>query len=157
MANKDKKTVKKEGISETTENYLKRIYWLIKSKGYARVTEISQLMGRSLSSTTEAIQRMAKIGLLNYEKYGKITLTEEGMKIAEQIDITYEVMSELLVLLGVPKNIAINDACSMEHQISETTINAIKEFVEFAKKDEKCSEILKTFREEKIRKMLKKR
>ncbi len=132
-------------LTETTENYLKRIFWLTSSKGYARISEIAKLMGRSLSSTTEAVQRMASMGLVNYTKYGKITLTDEGKKIAEEVNTTYMVLSDLLVLLGVPSEIAIEDACSMEHQISATTLDRLKRFIRKAETDPKLKEALKEF------------
>ncbi len=132
-------------LTETTENYLKRILWLTSSKGYARISEIAELMGRSLSSTTEAVQRMASMGLVNYAKYGKITLTDQGKKIAEEINTTYLVLSDLLVLLGVPSDIAIEDACSMEHQISAITLDRLKKFIEQAKSNPKLQEALKEF------------
>ena len=72
-------------LSETTENYLKRIYILLKSRGNARISEIAKLMNRSLSSVSEAVKRMADEGYLSYEKYGKINLTERGLKIAETV------------------------------------------------------------------------
>ncbi len=132
-------------LTETTENYLKRILWLTSSKGFARISEIAQLMGRSLSSTTEAVQRMASMDLVNYTKYGKITLTEKGKKIAEEINKTYLVLSDLLVLLGVPSDVAIKDACSMEHQISAITLDRLKKFIEMAETDPKLKEALKEF------------
>ncbi len=83
--------------------------------------------------------------LVNYTKYGKITLTEKGKKIAEEINKTYLVLSDLLVLLGVPSDVAIKDACSMEHQISAITLDRLKKFIEMAETDPKLKEALKEF------------
>ena len=58
---------------------------MLKSRGNARISEIAKLMNRSLSSVSEAVKRMADEGYLSYEKYGKINLTERGLKIAETV------------------------------------------------------------------------
>ena len=89
-------------MSETTENYLKRILILSSSKGQASISDIAQTMGRSRSSASEAVKRMGQEGFLHYEKYGKITLTEKGRKIAESIHDNFETMNSLLQLMGVP-------------------------------------------------------
>ena len=122
-------------LSETTENYLKRIFWLSNVKGYAKVSEIAELMSRSLSSTTEAMKRLKDQGFINYEKYGKITLKSKGIDIAKNVDDAYTVIGQLLKLLGVDKKTAHEDACSMEHSISDQTVNRIKDFLEYVEED----------------------
>ncbi len=126
------------GLTETTENYLKKIYTLSIQNEFARVSDIAKHMDRSLSTVTGAVQRMAQEGLLNYEKYGKITLTKRGEEIAKNIHYSYSTMKELLVILGIPEEVAIIDACSMEHQISELTIVTIKNFIRFTKENQEC-------------------
>jgi len=137
---------KETDISETTENYLKRIYILIESKGKARISDIAKLMDRSLSSVSEAVKRMSEEGYLNYEKYGKITLTDMGAEIAEGVHNNYSIINDLLQTLGVPEHLALEDACSMEHQVSETTIGTIQEFVKFAKANNEASTVLSNFK-----------
>ena len=130
------------GLTETTENYLKKIYTLSIQNKFARVSDIAKHMDRSLSTVTGAVQRMAQEGLLNYEKYGKITLTDKGKEIAKNIHYSYSTMRELLVVLGIPEKVAINDACAMEHQISELTIETIKNFIKFTKENQACKSII---------------
>ena len=89
------------GLTETTENYLKKIYTLSIQNEFARVSDIAKHMDRSLSTVTGAVQRMAQEGLLNYEKYGKITLTEKGEEIAISIHYSYSTMKELLVIFSI--------------------------------------------------------
>lgn len=136
---------KTQEISETTENYLKRILWLFNSKNEAKVSEIAKLMGRSLSSTTEAMQRLAKDNFINYERYGKIELTEKGKKVATKINDAYRILAHFLELLGIPKDTAHEDACSMEHAISTNTIDIIAKFVDFIEKDPVNSALIEKF------------
>ena len=132
-------------LSETTENYLKRIKILIDSKGKARISDIARLMGRTLSSVSEAVKRMSDEGYLHYEKYGKITLTDRGEEVAQSVHNNYKVLNDLLQTLGIPEHIAIEDACSMEHQISDTTINTISEFVKYITQNPELRHGLKDF------------
>ena len=132
--------------SETTENYLKRIYILQQSRGKARISAIAASMNRSLSSVSEAVKRMADEGYLDYEKYGKITLTKKGEEIAESVHNNYSIINDLLQILGIPEHLAVEDACSMEHQVSETTISTIKEFVDFARQNQDAQTLLTTFK-----------
>ncbi|MHA2404140.1 MAG: metal-dependent transcriptional regulator [Candidatus Kariarchaeaceae archaeon] len=135
-----------ENLSETTENYLKRIYFLTSKKKQARMSEIAKSMNRSLSSVTEAVQRLAKEGFLNYEKYGKVTFTPKGEEIAKNIQENFSLMNDLLQTLGIPEDTSIIDACAMEHDISETTMDTISEFIEFIKDDLEASEMMKKFK-----------
>ena len=112
-------------VTETTENYLKRIYILSTELGKARMSDIAKTMGRSLSSTSEAVKRMAEEGFLSHEKYGAITLTNKGKEIAERVHDNYTSIHSLLNSLGIPDEVAVLDACSMEHSISEKTIETI--------------------------------
>ncbi len=122
-------------LTETTENYLKIIYNLIIKHKYARISDIAKEMSRSLSTVTGAVQRMANEGLLNYEKYGKITLTDKGEKLARSVYQSFTIMADLLISLGIDKEIAEVDACSMEHQVSNETLDKINNFNEFLQTD----------------------
>ncbi len=126
---------KESELSETTENYLKRILWLSNAKGYAKVSEIAELMSRSLSSTTEAMKRLKDQGFINYEKYGKITLTAKGIQIAKSVEDAYLVIGNFLKLLGLDEEIAHEDACSMEHAINPVTVERIRQFLEYIEDD----------------------
>lgn len=136
---------KESDLSETTENYLKRILWLSLDKGHAKVSEIAELMDRSLSSTSEAMKRLKDQGFIDYEKYGGITLTKDGKKIAEKINDAYVVLGSFLELIGLPKAIAHEDACSMEHSITPETIKVVRQFISFVKDDPVNTAMLQKF------------
>ena len=135
-------------LSETTENYLKRIFWVTGEQGTAKVSEIANLMGRSLSSTTEAMKRLKEQGFINYKKYGQITLTENGMEVATRINYRYQTIGSFLELLGISKIIAHEDACSMEHAISAHTVKTIEAFIKFIQNDAINMAVLRKFKEQ---------
>ena len=139
-------TSRLEHLSETTENYLKRIYFLTSKKKEARMSEIAKSMNRSLSSVTEAVQRLAKEGFLNYEKYGKVTFTSMGEELAKNIHENFSLMNDLLQTLGIPEDTSIIDACAMEHDISENTMHTISEFIDFIKNDPEALQMMEKFK-----------
>lgn len=135
--------------TETTENYLKRIYILTSEFGRARMSDIAKTMGRSLSSTSEAVKRMAEEGFLSHEKYGKITLTNKGKQVAERVHDNYTSLHSLLHSLGIPDKVAVLDACSMEHSISKTTIDTINQFVEYIEDNPEGKKLMEYFKTQK--------
>jgi DtxR family transcriptional regulator, Mn-dependent transcriptional regulator len=136
----------KEGeLTETTENYLKRILWLSGEHGSAKVSDIAELMDRSLSSTSEAMKRLKDQGFIDYEKYGGITLTKKGRDIAMKINDAYIVLGSFLELIGLPQSIAHEDACSMEHSITNETVSVIRKFVQFIKEDPVNKAVIEKF------------
>ncbi len=133
-------------VTETTENYLKRIYILTTELGKARMSDIARTMGRSLSSTSEAVKRMAEEGFLSHQKYGAITLTDKGKAIAERVHDNYKSLHSLLQSLGIPDDVAVLDACSMEHSISKETIQKINDFVEYVDNDPEGKNLMDKFK-----------
>lgn len=148
MSKKSKVTTKPPidpDISETTENYLKRIFILEKQLGAAKLSDLAKTMDRQVSSTSEAVKRMADEGYLVHERYGKITLTPKGKETAEKIHNNYTSLESLLLELGINKDIAVLDACSMEHSIHPITINTINNFVKFVEENDEARHMMETF------------
>ena len=148
MSKKSKVTTKppiEPDISETTENYLKRIYILERQLGAAKLSDIAKTMDRQVSSTSEAVKRMADEGYLKHERYGKITLTQKGRETAEKIHNNYTSLESLLLKLGINKEIAILDACSMEHSIHPITVRTINNFVKFVTENENAMDMMQEF------------
>lgn len=133
-------------VTETTENYLKRIYILETELGKARMSDIAKTMGRGLSSTSEAVSRMADEGFLSHEKYGAITLTNKGKEIAERVHDNYTSIHSLLNSLGIPDDVAVLDACSMEHSISKKTIETINQFVDYIASNPDGKKLIENFK-----------
>ncbi len=135
--------------SVRTEEYLETIYDICKEKRKAKVTEIKKALGlQSLASVTEMVQNMAKEGLLNYEKYKGVTLTQKGIDIAKKLDHKHEKIEEFLLLLGIDSKSAQEDACALEHVMTENTVKAIVYFAEFVKSEKRYTLLLEEFRKQ---------
>ena len=119
-------------LSESLEDYLEAIYNEILKKNEAKVTDISNILNVKKASVTGALISLKNKGLINYEPYSAITLTKLGEKLAADIIQKHKVMSEFLEnILNLPKDEAIENACKMEHIMSETMFNRITKFSVF--------------------------
>ncbi|MCD6491019.1 MAG: metal-dependent transcriptional regulator [Candidatus Njordarchaeia archaeon] len=127
---------------ETTralEEYLKTIY-ILKRKGHkvVRVRDIAKKMNVKMSSVTDALKRLSREDLVEYQKREYVDLTKKGKRLAEKLykrwTILFFFFSEVL---GVSKDIANDDACKVEHTLSDQTINALKVFISKNFKKEK--------------------
>ncbi len=118
-------------LSESIEDYLEAIYEIQKTKGYARTTDIKKLMKHSAASVTEMFQKLDREGFVNYEKYGGVTLTKEGLRIAILVTTRHRILTNFLEILGIPSEIASDDACKIEHNVHQETMERLTRFVEF--------------------------
>ncbi|WP_292485403.1 metal-dependent transcriptional regulator [Methanohalobium sp.] len=117
--------------TERTEDYLKTIEAVVSKKGYAQVKDVSAALGTSPSSVTGMFQKLKNDGYINYEKYGGVTLTFKGKNIAQNTKAKYGVVKDFLTVLGVDGNTADEDACRIEHVLTDDTIDVLTKFVEF--------------------------
>lgn len=119
-------------LSATLEDYLESIKMLCDKKGFARVKEISKMLNVEMPSVTSALKRLKYKGLILYEKYGYIKLTSNGDIIARKIYNRHENIKEFFEkLLNIDSEIAEEDACKIEHSISEHTFNRVLSFLNF--------------------------
>lgn len=116
-------------LQESGEMYLESIYVLSKKSNAVRSIDVVEYMGFSKPSVSRAVGLLKKGGFLITDKDGYLFLTEDGLAVAKKIYERHTVITEFLVKLGVDKETASYDACKMEHDISEATIEAIKKFV----------------------------
>ncbi|MCG2825651.1 MAG: metal-dependent transcriptional regulator [Thermoplasmatales archaeon] len=121
----------KKTVTQSVEDYLEIIYNLEKKKGFARTSDISSFFGHKASSVTGMIQKLDEQSLVNYEKYGGVTLTGKGKKIAKKVSERHETLSSFLKILGVNKEIAEEDACMIEHSVHKETMERLRKFVSF--------------------------
>lgn len=117
-------------IQESGEMYLETIYVLSQKLGHVRSIDISEHMGYSKPSVSRAVNLLKKGGYLVMDEENHITLTESGLEIAEKIYTRHTVLSQMLVGLGVPQDVAVQDACRMEHAISDESFAAIRRHLE---------------------------
>ena len=117
-------------LQESGEMYLESIYRLSLKSNTVRSVDISEYMGYSKPSVSRAVNLLKNGGYIAMDGDNYITLTDTGREIAEKIYTRHTVLSELLVRLGVPEKTAAEDACRMEHAISDETFDAIKRHME---------------------------
>ena len=112
-------------LQESGEMYLETIYILSKANNSVRSTDISEYMGYSKPSVSRAMGLLKTGGYIIMDEDNLITLTESGLAVAQKVFERHTIISNLLIRLGVPAEIASEDACKMEHVISDETFNAI--------------------------------
>jgi Mn-dependent DtxR family transcriptional regulator len=112
--------------SAAVEDYLERILELIQSKGYARVVDIAASLRISQASVTNMVQRLDADGLLKYEKYRGLVLTDAGEMLARGIARRHLLLTDFLNLLGLDERVINHDVEGMEHHISPSTLRAIE-------------------------------
>ncbi len=118
-------------IQESGEMYLETILILSKRGGYVRSIDISEHMGYSKPSVSRAMSVLKRDGYIVMDDDSHISLTEAGRSVAEKIYARHEVLSRMLISLGVSPQTAAADACKMEHAISDESFEAIKRHMQF--------------------------
>ena len=117
-------------LQESGEMYLETIYVLSKQCDCVRSVDVSEHMGYSKPSVSRAVSLLKSGGYITMDQDNYIHLTEAGQEIAEKIYARHTVLSALLTRLGVSEETASEDACRMEHAISDESFEAIRKFVE---------------------------
>ena len=116
-------------LSRIVENYLRVIYELEEKKGHVRPIEIARTLCVSAPSVTQMLQKLSKLGFIDYEKRGLVKFTAIGREKAAGIKMRYQVFLKLFEMAGVSPKTAYMDACFIEHQLSEETVTKLVEFV----------------------------
>lgn len=117
-------------LQESGEMYLESIYRLSLESNSVRSVDISEYMGYSKPSVSRAVNLLKNGGYIVMDDENYITLTDAGREIAEKIYNRHTVLTELLIRLGVSEATASEDACRVEHAISDETFNAIRSHLE---------------------------
>ena len=128
------------------EDYLETIYFLIKEKGFARVTDIANYRNVKKSTITEALKQLSLKGYINYKPYSTVTLTQKGEEYAKKIIKKHQVLKDFYKKVLFEEN-KEDEFCNLEHFLSEETLkriealtkffeekNLLKEFEEFVSK-----------------------
>ena len=117
-------------LLESGQMYLETIYILSKEKTAVHSIDVSEHMGYSKPSVSRAIGLLKSGGYVEMAEDGSLTLTPAGIDVAEKIYERHTILTAFLVKLGVDRKTASEDACKMEHHISDASLAALKRFVE---------------------------
>ncbi|RLB14819.1 MAG: metal-dependent transcriptional regulator [Deltaproteobacteria bacterium] len=119
-------------LTSTMEDYLEAIVNLENEKKAVRVKDIAKRLGVRMPTVTSMLKTLRKAGLVNYEKYEYIQLTNRGKKVGKEIDRRHHALKKFLRdILGIDPDTADEEACKMEHAVSASTLNRFVEFMGF--------------------------
>ena len=117
-------------LLESGQMYLETIYVLSRERRSVHSIDVSEHMGYSKPSVSRAIGLLRSGGYVEMADDGALTLTESGLAVAKKIYERHTILTAFLVSLGVDRETAAEDACKMEHDISDATLEALKKFVD---------------------------
>lgn len=115
-------------IYQSAEDYLEAILMIQERKGNVHSIDIAQELNYTKASVSIAMKKLRENGYIEMDKSGKITLLPPGKKIAKRIYERHKTLTDIFIHLGVDPTIAQEDACKVEHDLSEDTYKKLKEF-----------------------------
>jgi len=133
-------------LTESIEDYLEVMYILQNTQGSIKVKDIASKLDVKPPSVVQAVQKLSETGLVDYQRYGDINLTEKGLKVAIDVFNKHDILKEFLIILGIESKIAEEDACSMEHILNPSTVQKMNKFVEFTKKNPAAADFIRSFK-----------
>ncbi len=147
---KAKRKDDQNNLSESMEDYIEAISQLEEKLKVVRVKHIAKIMQVKMPSVSSALGVLDRKGLVKYEKYDYVELTDTGQRVANSIRRRHDTLKKFLVeVLAVDEKNAEKDSCGMEHHISKSTIYNIVRFMEFIdlcqKKNDVCLKNFSTF------------
>lgn len=122
-------------IQESAEDYLEAILYLTHQKGKVRSIDVVHHLGFSKPSVSVYLKNLRLNGYIEIDSEGYITLLDEGMRIANKIYERHTVLADVFMRLGVSKEVAFEDACRVEHAISDETFEALKNHIRVMQHD----------------------
>ncbi len=127
----------KKKSSRRNEDLLEAILEISKDKGYAKSRDVAAALKITPATVTDGFKRLSDAGMVNYERYGGVTLTDTGITIAMQTRRSHDIIRKLLEIGGVGEEIADRDACIMEHGLSEQSRDSLTRLLAYI---EACSQ-----------------
>jgi len=118
-------------LGKRAEDYLEAIYELCSDRGFTRVKDIAKRLNVKPATVSEMLEKLAKEGYVVYRKRLYVALTEKGKDVAKAVKERREILVKFLTALGVSKEIAERDACTIEHVLHPETVKQLKNFVKF--------------------------
>lgn len=115
-------------IHESGENYLEAILMIGEKQGNVRSIDVVNQLGFSKPTVSVMVHKLEDSGFITITQEGYLKLTETGLEIAEMIYERHKVLTSILTALGVPEDIAADDACLLEHDLSEVSFEKLKAY-----------------------------
>jgi len=117
-------------LHESGQMYLETILVLSRKSSTVRSIDIVEYMGYSKPSVSRAIGLLKNGGYVQMDENGYLSLTDAGLDVAQKMYERHTMLTEFLVKLGVDRQIAVEDACKIEHHLSDASFEAIKQYAE---------------------------
>jgi len=131
---KNQSTTEGIELTQALEMYLKTIYSLEREFGSAAPSDIANRLSVKAPSVTSALQKLDSLGMVEYQRYQHVNLTDSGKEIAEKLNRRHRAILDFLLLIGVDEEIALSDACEIEHVVHKETIDRLASFLKSRKK-----------------------
>ncbi|WP_242876035.1 metal-dependent transcriptional regulator [Cellulosilyticum sp. I15G10I2] len=133
-------------LTSSMEDYLEMIYRICIKEGYIRINQLALKLNVRPSSTTKIVQKLKHLGLIEYQKYAIIQLTDEGQKIGQFLLKRHEIIEAFLRKLGIEETL-LKDTEMMEHDMSLNTVKSLDLFNKFLEDNPEIIEQYKMFKE----------
>lgn len=117
-------------IQRSSEDYLETMLMMKEQHGYVRSIDVAEHLGVTKPSVSYATKRLRENGYITMDADGLITLTDKGMEIAARMYERHKLLSQFLIRLGVDEQTALEDACKIEHDVSQQSFEAIRRHAE---------------------------
>jgi DtxR family Mn-dependent transcriptional regulator len=128
----NKRIVSTSKITVALETYLETIADLQEEVGPVMPSVLAERIGCKRSSVTSALKRLVELGLINYQPYKPVTLSEKGFKMVEKLTKYHNTIAEFFVrILQLPEDFAEEEACKLEHSVSKKVIDKMKSFLDY--------------------------
>lgn len=121
-------------LTQALEMYVKTIHELEDEFGAAAPSDIAEKLAVKAPSVTSALQKLDSLGMAEYQRYQHVKLTDKGHKVAEMLDKRHRTLRDFLILIGVDEEIAMSDACEIEHIVHKETIDKLAQFLKKQRK-----------------------
>lgn len=136
-----------ENCTARIEDYVEAIHLLKRRDGIARISTISEMLDVTKPSASYAIKKLTEKGLVSHEDYGHVELTPRGLRLARKVTSKHELLLVFVAdLLGVDRAKAEEEACKLEHALSDQTKEKLEGLVEFVLSDPKCERWIENLR-----------
>lgn len=132
-------------LTASMEDYLEMIFRLSSATGFTRINPLSLALNVQPPSTTKMVQHLANLGFVKYEKYGVITLTEEGKAQGSRLLERHNIIENFMRLLGVSESEVLEETEQIEHMLSGGTLKCMENYVEFMRQAPDVSDRYRAF------------